>query len=89
MFQNSGSIFHGELVKKVTACTLFVLLGLVFPVSPGGVARADTSSQRTVQKDAQKSQKKYMKQQRKEQKKARKSQKKAMNDWKKQHPTAH
>jgi len=66
-------------VKKVRACILFVLLGLV-PVP--AIAHADTSSAlRVAQKNAKQS-KKDMKQQRKEQKRE-------MKNWKKQHPTAH
>ena len=74
-------------MKKVRACILFVLLGLV---SVPAIAHADTGSAlRAAQKNSEKAQEKYMKQQRKEQKKAQKSQKKAMKNWKKQHPTAH
>jgi hypothetical protein len=83
--------FHGEVVKKLTAHTVFFLLvlgDLAFlapPVADAGM----NSAQTTAQSEAKKSQKRYMKQQRKEQKKVQKSQKQAMKNWRKQHPTAH
>jgi hypothetical protein len=79
------SLFHGELVKKVTACILFILLGqaISFPV----FARADTNSaQRKPQASLMK---KYMKHQKKEHKNARKSQRKAEKNWKMRHHTGH
>jgi hypothetical protein len=82
------SLFCGELVKKVTAFILLILLGLA--LSAPAVAHAGTnSSQRAAQKRSQKAYKKSMKQQRKAQKKGLKSQKKAMKDWKKSHRTGH
>jgi hypothetical protein len=79
------SLFHGELVKKVTACILFILLGLA--ISVPAFARAGTNSvQRRPQMN---SMKKYMKQQKKKQKNARKSQKKAEKNWKMRHHTGH
>ena len=78
------SLFRGELVKKVTACILFILLGLALSVP--AVAHADSNSaHRKAVKNSQKSYKKSMKQQKKSQKKAQKSQKKAMKAWKKNH----
>jgi nitrate reductase cytochrome c-type subunit len=66
-------------VKKVRACILFVLLGLVYVPA---IAHADTSSSlRVAQKNAKQS-KKDMKQQKKEQKRA-------MKNWNKQHRAAH
>lgn len=82
------SLLNGELVKKVTAFILFILLGLALSVPT--VAHAGTNpSQRAAQKRSQKAYKKSMKQQKKAQKKAQKSQKKAMKDWKKTHRTGH
>jgi hypothetical protein len=84
-------VFHGEIVNKVTAHTLFILLvvgGLAF-LGPGVGHAGTNSAQSTAQTEAKKSQKMYMKQQRKEQRKLQKSQKKAMKNWKRQHPTAH
>jgi hypothetical protein len=74
------SLLHGELVKKVSACVLFILLGqtLFFQA----VARAETNS---PQSEPRNSMKKYVKQQKKEQKRAQKSQKRAVKDWKKRH----
>jgi hypothetical protein len=77
------SLFHGELVKRLTACTLFILFGLVLFVP--AVADADRNS---AQRTAQQNSKIYMKQQKKAQKKAQESQKKAQKNLKKQHPTA-
>jgi hypothetical protein len=84
-------VFHGELVNKVTAHTLFFLLvvgGLAF-LGPGVAHASTNSAQTTAQREAKKSQKTYRKQQQKEQKKAQKAQKQAMRNWKRQHPTAH
>jgi hypothetical protein len=74
------SLLHGELVKKVPACVLFILLGQALSVP--AVARADTTS---AQPKPRNSMKKYMKRQKKEQRKAQKSQKRAVKNWKKQH----
>jgi hypothetical protein len=75
-------------VKKVTACILFILLGLALSVPP--ITHADTNSaQQKAQKKSQKAYKKSIKQQKKAQKKATKSQKKATKDWKKHHQTGY
>jgi hypothetical protein len=74
------SLLHGELVKKVPACVLFILLGQ--PLFVPTVARADTNS---AQPKPRNSMKKYMKHQKKEQKRAQKSQKRAVKNWKKRH----
>jgi hypothetical protein len=72
-------------VKRVSACVLFVLLGLALS---GPVAHADTKSTQTkAQKNAQKSWKKYSKQQAKQQKKELKAQKKQRKKWNKNRPT--
>jgi hypothetical protein len=73
-------LLHGEFVKKIPACVLFILLGQTL-FAPA-VARADTNS---AQPKPRNSMKKYMKQQKKEQRKAQKLQKRAVKNWKKQH----
>jgi hypothetical protein len=78
--------FQGDLVKKITAYLLFVLLGLA--LSGPTVAHARTNSaQSDAQKQSQKQWKKYNKQQHKQQKKQLKEQKKQIKNWKKDHPT--
>ena len=66
-------------MKKVRACILFVLLGLV---SVPAIAHADTSSSLRVAQTNVKQSKKDMKRQKKEQKRE-------MKNWNKQHRTAH
>jgi hypothetical protein len=84
--ESSHNQFQGNLVKKVTACLLFVLLGLA--LTGPTVAHARTNSaQSDAQKQSQKQWKKYNKQLRKQQKKQSKEQKKQMKNWKKDHPT--
>jgi hypothetical protein len=73
-------------VKRVTACLLFVLLGLALSRPPAALARTKTK-QTKAQKDAQKQYKKYSKQQAKQQKKQLKAQKKAMKKFNKNRPT--
>ncbi len=76
---------HGELVKRVSAAVLFVLLGLTMS---GLAAHASPrSSQTKSQKNAQKSYKKYSKQYNKQQKKQLKAQQKQMKKWNKNRPT--
>lgn len=73
-------------MKKVTACILFVVLGLALfapAIAGAGTNRATTEQQ----KNSQKTWKKYNKQQAKAQKKQRKEQEKATKKWRKNHPT--
>jgi hypothetical protein len=84
--ESSENRFQGDLVKKVTACVLFVLLGLAL----GGptVAHARTNSTQTeAQKNSEKNWKKANKQQAKAQKKQQKAQNKAAKKYNKNHPT--
>ena len=83
-FRIQAEALQGDLVKRVTACVLFVLLSLALS---GPVSHASSRSAQDAQKQSQRTWKQYSKQQRKEQKKELKAQKKAMKNWKKQHPT--
>jgi multisubunit Na+/H+ antiporter MnhG subunit len=78
------SLFHGELVRKVAAYILIVLLGVALLAPTSAYAHAN-SAQRKAQKNSKKSWEKYMK----EQKKSKQSQKKEMENWNKQHQTSH
>ena len=77
-------MFHGQLVRKVTAYIVIMLLGLALFVPAIAYAGAN-SAQRKAQKNSKKSWEKYMK----EQKNSKQSQKKAMENWNKHHQTSH
>jgi hypothetical protein len=83
--ESSQSRFHGDVVRRVTAFLLFVVLGLA-PFAPV-TAHARTKVKQTKdQKAAAKQYKKYSKQQAKQQKKQLKAQQKANKKFNKSRP---
>ena len=87
------TLFHGELVKRVTAHVLLVLLGLTLSVpaiadsdSTAAQRAAQKNAQKKAQKQSQKQSKKSLKQQKKAQKTAQKSRDKAVKAQETPHP---
>jgi len=85
--ESSQSRFHGDAVRRVTACLLFVVLGLTLSGPTAAHARTTKYKQTKAQKAAAKQYKKYSKQQAKQQKKQLKAQKKANQKFNKSRPT--
>jgi hypothetical protein len=84
--ESSQSRFHGDVVRRVTACLLFVVLGLMLSGPTAAHARTTKYKQTKAQKAAAKQYKKYSKQQAKQQKKQLKAQKKANQKFNKSRP---
>ncbi len=78
---------HGDVLKKVTACLLFVFLALALSAPPVAYARTTKTKQTKAQKTAAKQYKKYSKQYNKQQKKQLKAQQKANKKFNKGRPT--
>jgi hypothetical protein len=85
--ESRQSRFHGEVVRRVTACLLFAVLGLALLAPTVAHARTAKTKQTKDQKVAAKQYKKYSKQQAKQQKKQLKAQKKANQKFNKGRPT--
>lgn len=71
------------MVRPITGCVLFILLGRAISVPPVAVASFTRGVSHPDSRD------KYLKHQQKEQKKALKSQRKAEKRWKKAHHTGY
>jgi len=84
--ESSRILFHGEPVKRITACFLFVLLSLAL-FRPSSALASDKSSTVQSPMNQTKQYKKYSKEQAKLQKKQMKAQKKETKELVKTHPT--
>ena len=75
------------MLRRVTACLLFLVLGLTLSGPTAAHARTTKFKQTKAQKSAAKQQKKYSKQLAKQQKKQMKAQQKANKKFNKSRPT--